>query len=167
MLEGFNSIGDVQVYWAICEETYLQSEHQQNYQRLLEPLAKLYSFIIEYQARVICHLSRAQLSRAWQNVAGWNDWERAAEIEKLSKDCSGCIVHLNEGEIRERGNQQLQEIQQSRTILGEIRGILEGGGRQTQRIYEDQKERALLQDLASHYEGYKNFNPQKVKGTCE
>ncbi|KAB5572192.1 ankyrin repeat-containing domain protein [Coniochaeta sp. 2T2.1] len=167
MLKGFNSIGDVQVYWRICEETYLQSEHRQHYQRLVEPLAKLYSYIIEYQARVICHLSRAQLSRAWQSVAGWKDWDRAAEIDKLSKDCSGCIVQLNEGEIRERWKCQLQDIQQSRTILGEIRGILERGGRQTQRIYEDQKERALLQDLASDYEGDKNFNPQKVEGTCE
>ncbi|KAB5566911.1 hypothetical protein GE09DRAFT_1284618 [Coniochaeta sp. 2T2.1] len=167
MLKGFNSIGDVQVYWRTCEETYLQSEHRQHYQRLVEPLAKLYSYIIEYQARVICHLSRAQLSRAWQSVTGWKDWDRAAEIDKLSKGCSGCIVHLNEEAIRERWKCQVQEIQQSRTILGEIRGILEGGGRQTQRIYEDQKERAVLQDLASDYEGYKNFNPQKVESTCE
>ncbi|KAK3351860.1 hypothetical protein B0H65DRAFT_137399 [Neurospora tetraspora] len=164
----FNLIGNLQIYWRICEETYLQSEHRQYYKRLVEPLAKVYSYIIEYQARVICHLSIAQLSRAWQNVAGWNDWDnKAAEIDKLSKDCSGCIVHLNEGEIKERWNCQLQEIQQSRTILGEIRGILERGGRQTQRIYEDQKERALLEDLASDYEGYKNFNRPKVEGTCE
>ncbi|KAB5536125.1 hypothetical protein GE09DRAFT_1176620 [Coniochaeta sp. 2T2.1] len=130
-------------------------------------LLPLYLYIIEYQARVICHLSRAQLSRAGQNVSGWNDLDRAAEIDKLNKDCSGSIIHLNEGEIRERWKSQLHEIQQSRTILGEIRGILEGGGRQTRRIYEDQKERALLQDLASDYEGYENFNPQKVEGTCE
>jgi len=110
MLKGFNSIGDVQVYWAICEKSYLQSEHRQHYQRLIEPLAKLYSYIIEYQARVICHLSRAQLSRAWQNVAGWKDWNSATEIDKLSKECSSCIAHLNEGEIRERWNCQLQEI---------------------------------------------------------
>jgi ankyrin repeat protein len=167
MLKGFNAIGDLQIYWRICEETYVQSEHGQHYERLVEPLAKLYSYIIEYQARVICHLSRAQLSRAWQNVAGWKDWDKAAEIDKLSKDCSSCIIHLNEGEVRERWNCQLQEIQQSRAILGEIRGVLEGGGRQTQRIYQDQRERALLHDLASDYEGYKNFNPQKVEGTCE
>ena len=168
MLKGFNSIGDLQMYWQICEETYPKSEHQQHYERLVEPLAKLYSYIIEYQARVICHLSRAQLSRAWQKVTGWNDWDnKTTEIDKLSKDCSGYIAHLNEGEIRERWNCQLQEMQQSRSILDEIRGILERGRRQTQRIYEDQKESALLKDLASDYEGYKNFNPDKVKGTCE
>ena len=101
-------------------------------------------------------------------MAGWNDWDiKASEIDELSKKCRGCIVHLNEGEIRERWNCWLQEKQQSRTILDEIRGILERSGRQPQRIYKDKKERALLQDLASDYEGYKNFNPQKVEGTCE
>ncbi|KAF7547245.1 hypothetical protein G7Z17_g7857 [Cylindrodendrum hubeiense] len=168
MLKGFNSIGDIQMYWQICEETYLQSEHRQHYQRLIEPLAKLYSYIIEYQARVICHLSKAQLSRAWENAEGSNDWAgKIREIDELRKDCSGCIVHLNEGEVREHWKCQLQEMQESRTILDEIRRIHEEGGRQIQRNYQDQKERALLQDLASDYEGYKNFNPQKVEGTCK
>ncbi|KAB5518246.1 hypothetical protein GE09DRAFT_1294182 [Coniochaeta sp. 2T2.1] len=120
MLRGFNAVGDVKIYWRICEETYLQSKYREHYERLIGPLAKLYSYVIEYQARVICHLSRSQLSRAWHNVARWNDWDKANEVEKLSRQCSDCI-----------------------------------------------KERAHLQDLASDYEGYKNFNSQKVEGTCE
>ena len=168
MLKGFNSIGDLQMYWRICEETYFRSDHRKHYQDLIIPLAELYSHIIEYQARVICHLSRAQLSRAWQNVAGWNDWDgKAKDIDDQSKRCKGCISDLQEWEIRERWNCQLQEMQQSRTILDEIRRTLEDGGRQTQRNYEDQRERDLLQDLASNYEGYKDFNPQRVEGTCE
>jgi hypothetical protein len=56
----YNSISDIQIY----EKTYFRSSHRQRYQDLIEPLAKLYSHIIGYQALVICHLSRAQLSRA-------------------------------------------------------------------------------------------------------
>jgi hypothetical protein len=168
MLKGFNSISDVQVYWDIYEKTYLSSLHRQEYQDLIEPLAKLYSCIIEYQARVICHLSRAQLSRAWENVAGWNDWAgKAGEIAELNKGCSSYIPLLQEREVRERWNRQLQEMQESRTILDEIRQGLDEGRKQTQRNYEDQKERNLLHDLASDYEGYKNFNQLKVDGTCE
>lgn len=168
MLKGFNSIGDVQVYWHISEETYLQSLHKQDYQDLVEPLAKLYSYVIEYQARVICHLSRAQLSRAWQDVTGWNDWVGlAGEVTDLSKGCSDCIPPLREQELRRNRDSQLQEMQESRTILDKIRHILKEGRKQTQRIYEDQWERNLLRDLASDYEGYKNFNPQRVAGTCE
>lgn len=73
MLKGFSSISDVQVYWTIFEETYLTSSHRKHYENLIEPLAKLYSYIIEYQARAICHLSKTQLSRGWQNVAGGNN----------------------------------------------------------------------------------------------
>ncbi|KAB8234140.1 uncharacterized protein BDW43DRAFT_64210 [Aspergillus alliaceus] len=168
MLKGFNSIDDILVYWEICEKTYLRSSHGQGYQDLLEPLAKLYSHIIEYQARVICHLSRAQLSRAWQNVDGWNDWDgKAAEIDGLSKQCSSCIPPLEAEEIRKNRDSQLREMQESRTILDEIRTILEAGNKHTQRSYEDQKERDLLQDLASDYEDYKDFNPVRVQGTCE
>ncbi|KAF7179589.1 hypothetical protein CNMCM7691_008637 [Aspergillus felis] len=168
MLRGFNSIGDVQIYWDICEKTYLKSSHQQRYQELMEPLAKLYSHIIEYQALVICHLSRAQLSRAWQNVAGWNDWDgKAAKINDLSKQCSSYISPLEAEEIRRNRDSQLQEMQESRTILNEIRMVLEAGSRQTRRNYEDQKERDLLQDLAADYKDYKDFNPPRVEGTCE
>ena len=74
MLNDFNSIGDLQVYWQICEKNYLQSVHWQNYQHLINPLANLYSYIIEYQARVICHLSEAQLTRAWHDVADAHHW---------------------------------------------------------------------------------------------
>jgi ankyrin repeat domain-containing protein 50 len=168
MLKGFTSIGYVQLYWEVCENNYLRSVHQENYQGLIEPLAKLYSQIIEYQARVICHLSKAQLSRAWENVAGSNDWDGIAkEIEKVSEKCSEFIPHLKEEEIRERWKRQLQEMQESRAILDKIRQILQESGTQTRKIYEDQRERELLQDLASDYEGDKNFNPPRVKGTCE
>ncbi|KGO48488.1 hypothetical protein PEXP_072180 [Penicillium expansum] len=168
MLKGFNSISDVQVYWTIFEETYLTSSHRQHYENLVEPLAKLYSYIIEYQARAICHFSKTQLSRGWQNVAGGNDWAgKASEIGALSKARSILISHDNEKEIRERWSRQLREIQESTAILGEIRQVLDESQRQTQGNYAEMVERKLLQDLASDYEGYKDFNRLRVQGTCE
>ncbi|PQE33485.1 Ankyrin repeat-containing domain protein [Rutstroemia sp. NJR-2017a WRK4] len=168
MLKGFNSINDIQVYWILSEKTYLQSPHRQNYQDLVEPLAKLYSYVIEYQARVICHLSSAQLSRAWQNVTDQNSWvSLVGMVNDLSKGCSDCIPPLREEELRKNRDSQLQEMQGSRIILDEILRILKEGGEQTQRNYEKQEERDLLRDLASDYEGYKNFNEIRVPGTCE
>ncbi|OCL07139.1 hypothetical protein AOQ84DRAFT_320378, partial [Glonium stellatum] len=168
MLKGFNLVNDIQVYWKLCEKTYLQSSHREIYQELIEPLSKLYSRVVEYQARVICHLSSAQLSRAWKNVIGWDGWnEKATSIDDLSKRCSQCIPPLQEEEIRKNRDSQLQEMHESLTILDEIRRIIKEDGKQTQINYEDQKERDLLQDLASDYEGYKDFNPLRVQGTCE
>lgn len=48
MLKGFNSISNVQVYWRICEDVYFRSSDSQVYQDLIEPLAQVYSRIIEY-----------------------------------------------------------------------------------------------------------------------
>lgn len=168
MLKGFNSICDVQVYWNICEKTYFQPSCQEKYKDLMEPLAKLYSHIIEYQARVICHLSREQLSRAWQNVANWNDWNgKKAEIDGLSEHCHRYIDHFDAEQFQKDRDSQLQEMQESRSILDGIQMILDADSKETKRIYEDQKERDLLRDLASDYEDYKDFNPPRVRGTCE
>ncbi|KAJ5960476.1 uncharacterized protein N7479_007626 [Penicillium vulpinum] len=168
MLKGFNKIDDTLMYWHICEKKYLRSEYREEYQDLMEPLAKLCSHVIEYQARSVCHLSKAQLSRAWENMTGGVDWESMmTEIERLSEACSSYIPPLAAEEIRKTRDDQLQTMRESRDILDEIRKTLEADRIQTQRNYEDQKERDLLHTLASGYEDDKNFNPNRVPGTCE
>ncbi|KAF2458453.1 hypothetical protein BDY21DRAFT_220776, partial [Lineolata rhizophorae] len=164
MLNGFNSIGDLQVYWQICEKTYLQSAHRQDYQHLVEPLAKLYSYIIEYQARVICHLSEAQLSRAWQDVAGSHHWaETKEEIDKWDGICSRFIPVGKQEEIRKNRDAQLQEMQKSRIIQEDILNNMKENR-------QDEKETRLLEDLAraaGNYLRYKKINRERVPGTCE
>lgn len=168
MLKGFVMIGHVQLYWKVYEEKYPQSEHHEDYKDLIEPLAQLYSQVIEYQASAICHLSKAQLSRAWNDVAGSNDWDSMAKkTEKSSEQCNQIIHLFNDGEIEKHWKSQLQKMQESQEILNEIRQILKDSGTQAQRIYEDEKEAKLLQSFASGYESDKDFNPQRVKDTCE
>ena len=168
MLQGFDSIDNVQIYWNICEKRYLQSEHEEEYRDLIKPLATLYSYIIEYQARAICHLSEAQISRAWKNMAGENDWDgMKSKIELSSENCSSYLPRLELGEIRSHRDRQLQEIKESRSILDEICNVLKEDTSRNQKNYEDQNERKLLETLASDYEDDKNYNPLRVPGTCE
>lgn len=101
MLKGFNSIANEQLYWNICEDTYLKATEQECYKQLVEPLAQLYSDMIAFQALTICHFSKAQLSRAWENMAGSNGWEgRATKIEKQSTKVQGNISNLEKREER-------------------------------------------------------------------
>ncbi|CAG7957345.1 unnamed protein product [Penicillium nalgiovense] len=151
MLKGFDSIHSIQIYWDIFEKNYLKFEHREECQDLLEPLAALYSHIIEYQARAICHLSKAQLSRAWSS----------------SEACSSHLSHYVLGEIRNNRDSLLQEIRESRSILDEICNVLKADTNRNQKNYEDRNERNLLQALASDYEDEKNYNPLRVPGTCE
>ncbi|KAM7209803.1 hypothetical protein V8F06_014814 [Rhypophila decipiens] len=185
MLEGFNSVGNFQLYWHICEKTLLGPPHRLDYQQLHKPLANLYSYMIEYQARVVCHLSKAQLSRALHDATNSDDWiSMIRKIETLDKSCRDCIGPLLAGKIQEQSHSQLQAMQENRDILKEILQIVKENGRQPQEIYEDQKQRELLQDLVSTFgdhsndktrtenmgsgvEDYKDFNPIRVEKTCE
>jgi hypothetical protein len=164
MLDGFNSIGDLQVYWKACEETCLRPEHRQHYQRLLEPLVKLYSLVFAYQAYAICHLSKAQHSRAWKNLTSPNFWSNKLEdIDGLNKNCGRLIDASREREIQQNRDSQLQELQRLRIVQENILQSNEEDRR-------DEKETKLLQDLAvaaGDYKRDKNLNPHRVDGTCE
>ncbi|KAJ4862922.1 hypothetical protein T069G_03876 [Trichoderma breve] len=163
MLDGFSSISDMQMFWKSYEETYIGQPDTKSYQALKYLLAQLYSFIIEYQARVICHLSKAQLSRAWQGMMGSDDWDNAIKSAKELHDMCLCLVdRVHKDVIQTKMDSQLQEIQRSRIVQEEMLQVIKEDR-------EDEKERKLLSDLATtsgDYERYKNINPERVPGTC-
>ncbi|KAK4066387.1 hypothetical protein Trihar35433_6814 [Trichoderma harzianum] len=162
MLDGFGSISDMQMFWKSYEETYIRQPDTKSYQALKVLLAKLYSFIIEYQARVICHLSNAQLSRAWKSMMGPDDWDNAIKPAKELHDMCLCLVdRVHKNGIQTKMESQLQEIQKSRILQEEMLQVIKEDR-------EDEKERKLLSDLAmtsGDYERYKNINPERVPGT--
>ncbi|PMD14051.1 hypothetical protein NA56DRAFT_404439 [Hyaloscypha hepaticicola] len=164
MLDGFNSIGELQVYWKACEETCLRSEHRKHYQCLLNPLVKLYSLVFAYQAYVICHLSKSQHSRAWKNLTSPDFWNnKLRDIEEWGKNCCRLIDASREREIQQNRDSQLQELQTLRII----QESMVQGNEENRR---DEKEIKLLHDLAiaaGDYTRYKDLNPHKVDGTCE
>lgn len=126
MFKSFNTACDVQLYRHICEERCLQPEVEETYHSLMEPLTKLYAQILEYQARVICHLSKVQLSRAWESVTKTHDWvSRIKDIEEASAVCGRLIPILNDGQRKARWESQLLEMRESRKILHEISISLE------------------------------------------
>lgn len=165
MLKGFNLIDDIQMYWRICEETYLLSLNKSSYE---QHLAQLYSVIIEYQARVLCHLSRRQLSREWNDVISPDEWDKKIqEIQRLDEECRNTLHVANTDQIEREWNEQLLEMLESQVPVDKLYNTLLDIGIEVQKNHEDQNERTLLQVLASDYEGHKDVNPRKVEGTFE
>ncbi|KKO97167.1 hypothetical protein THAR02_10726 [Trichoderma harzianum] len=167
MLKGFNLIGDIQMYWRICEETYLLSLNRLSYE---QHLAKLYSVIIEYQARVLCHLSRRQLSREWNDIISPDEWDKKIqEIQQLDEECRNTLHVANADQVEKDWKEQLIEMQESQGFPDKIHNTLLESGAEVQKNYKDEKEkeRALLQAFASDYEGHKDLIPRKVEGTFE
>ncbi|KAK8121512.1 hypothetical protein PG999_005632 [Apiospora kogelbergensis] len=165
MLLGFDSIHRALVYWQAYQDAFPEEVCGTDAAR--DGLVELYSHIFEFQARVICHLSSAQLARAWQKVAGWNDWEKKASyVTDLNNHCRLRTDITRAKKAQWTCNQQLQQMDKSRTVLEHIYGLLERERNQRRSDRDDQRERELLANLAVDHEAYKNFNPPKVKGTC-
>ncbi|KAK4075846.1 hypothetical protein Trihar35433_2406 [Trichoderma harzianum] len=148
MLKGFNLIGDIQMYWRICEETYLLSLDKLSYE---QHLAKL-----------------RQLSREWNDIISPDEWvKEVQEIQQLDEECRNTLHVVNADQIERDWREQLIEMQESRGFLDKTHNTLLESGASVQKNYEDEKERALLQALASDYEGHKDLIPRKVEGTFE
>lgn len=164
MVKGFTTISDIQLYWRTCEETFLASSSAEHYQDLIAPLSTVYSNILEYQIRAICHLASKQSSRAWQKVAGWGEWsDKASSIAKASEESKAYFGPLQQREAQTNFRSQLQRLDK---LCETERDIL-----QRMKEYRRQdKHIKLLQALASAaptYEADKNINLKHVKGTCE
>ena len=162
MITGFASMSDVQLYWAGCEETFLS--FRDHYKDLEKPLSQLYARIIEYQASAICHLSRKQLSRAWEKATGAMDWKaKEAKIKATSQHCISFIGLGQQKEIRDHNAKQLSLMESSYTVQKQI----------LQTLQEDRQEDLEMQvqhhliAAAPTYAADKDFNPIRVSGTCE
>ncbi|KAM0512667.1 hypothetical protein ACHAPE_008692 [Trichoderma viride] len=164
MLEGFNTLSNIQIFWKACEETYLTSSSSQSYHTLKGPLEELYSFIIEYQARIICHITKLPISRILKWVTGSDNWtEMMQRIQNLDQNC---LVYITEGkraEIDLNRKAQLDVIRKQVILQEELLRDIKNNKR-------DDIERKFLGDLSSvsgDYARYKNINPERVPGTCE
>lgn len=164
MIKGFTTISDIQLYWKTCEDTFLASTAAHQYQDLKTPLATVYSHILEYQFRAICHLSSTQSSRGWRKVAGWSEWsDKASSIVKASDSCKAFLPPLQQREARENFSEQLSKLD---SLCQTSQGILEA----MHENRRDDLEARLMETLAEAMPSYasdKDFNPPRVDGTCE
>ncbi|KAI1275359.1 hypothetical protein F5Y07DRAFT_389845 [Xylaria sp. FL0933] len=142
MISNLDKVNHVQVYWKAYQDTFPEEFHVNS-----DSLIELYS-----------HIFDAQLSRAWQE---------ATQIENLSEDCKSLIGIVQVEKTQLNSNQQLEQMYRSREALQKIYEILDEERKLRRHDRQDQFERELLADLAADHEGYKNFNPRKVEGTCQ
>ncbi|RSM00604.1 hypothetical protein CEP52_009015 [Fusarium oligoseptatum] len=178
MIEGLTVINDIQLYWKLGQETYFQASKDSTNQQLVDALVEVYLNIFKYQISAILHLAKTQFKRALAALS--LDWTGQAEaIRTLSTRCNSKMLlaqHLQ----NEHNAQVLQkQIDASVDVLGRILESLRLDRTETRKYEEDSAKSALLQGLVpsptdgrdrmyvSKYERDKDFNPQRLKGTCE
>lgn len=109
MLEDFATVTNIQVYWKLFEATRLNPTQKKEHGDVVEEVAGLYSHILEYQARAICHLSKAQLSRSYD----WYEWAKKTKyISDRSEQCRKFSSPLDQENILRAWNNQLRQMSQ-------------------------------------------------------
>lgn len=167
MLDGFDSVQRVLIYWRIYQDKSRNEISIGSNADIWKAFVNLYSHIFEFQARVICHLSDPQHSRAWQKVAGWNAWKsKAASINDLNSYCQSLTNIPGNSTIQRTLDEEMHEIYESPKANDAIIQFLEEERAQRRREKQDEDEAQLLETLAATHEKYKNFNDRKVQGTC-
>ncbi|KHN98444.1 uncharacterized protein MAM_03568 [Metarhizium album ARSEF 1941] len=164
MLKGFGSVCDIQMYWRSDKEKIAKSSSGGRGAGLPGALSKLLSQVFEYQARFICHLSKSQLSRAWEKAVGSNNWASLQSLAMTSHEaCKGCVIRGQDEAVQANMALQLDHMERSCQIEEKILNTL--------REAEQEKWQSdLLHNLVSEaptYERDKNFNKDRVKGACE
>ncbi|KAK5635856.1 hypothetical protein RRF57_011568 [Xylaria bambusicola] len=164
MFKGFDAITRVQIYWQSYQDTFPYQSCSHSGSVLRNSLIDLYSYIFEYQALIICHLSSAQLSRAWKALAGSNDWEKKySEVEERSNYCKGLIDIAQREDTQRKSDYYLEQVDKSFEVLQQIIASLN----EEREERRNDRQREMLADLAINHEEYKDKNPEKVENTCK
>ncbi|KAK8109197.1 ankyrin repeat protein [Apiospora sp. TS-2023a] len=167
MLVGFESAHRVLVYWRAYQALLSDNVSISGNRTAWDALVDLYSHIFEFQARVICHLSSAPLSRAWDKLTGKDDWQTmSSRLTGRSDHCKKCTDITHQAKAQETFEAHLRQMYELQTAVRQIYDLMEEKRKQWLDNLDDQRETKLLGDLASDHEGRKNLVPTKVKGTC-
>ncbi|KAK1855629.1 hypothetical protein CCHR01_01804 [Colletotrichum chrysophilum] len=163
MMAGLEEINRMLVFWKISESSVypFRSHARKDFYNIF---IDLHSHIIRYYAHAVYHLSSTQLSRARENLVGWNGWKAETKsINDLNLNCQNYLKAAQRKALQDSMEMKLVDIHNSRIALKEISRILE----EIQIQYKDQLEARLLESLHADFKGHKNANPERVQGTCE
>jgi ankyrin repeat domain-containing protein 50 len=173
MLKGFNHTAEIQVFWKTCEDVCLQQSDVHPFQDLMSRLITLYSQILEYQARVVNHLSKDAQSRAKDELTGQHDWKALAEsVADLDSEMRDKPLYLvDKSIIYKNWEINRNQLDESNGFLEEIQRLtLESVDllKASVNIQKTAEENELLKTLSStlYEEGLSDVG-DRVPNTCE
>ena len=166
-MDGLETISDLMRRCRVREELFPkermcpQGETVDAYIELRSASVELYSYIFEYEARCVCHLSLRSARRALAGVFETNGWTGILEkIEKEDKICASLVALFDKSKEHMLEEQQTQELIQQTKMLESFQTKFS-----ERRQYD--LEASLLKSLASDYKTDKDKIRERVNGTCE
>ncbi|KAF8858648.1 hypothetical protein BDZ45DRAFT_590819 [Acephala macrosclerotiorum] len=146
--------------YEVLESVYRHREGEGSRLRedFTEQVKKLYSCILQFQARAVCQWSRSTIQQYTRDVFKADDWAKLTrEIQHLDKSCEDIARAMDGSTLSHILDFQRQQLSHS---IESYRERLSG--------MEKKEERDCLQVLGySDYLKHKNRNPLRVPETCQ
>ena len=171
MIDGLNSICDLLELYHIKEAIYLQHRDSPVHQDCVKAVEKLYTDIFEYQAQLICFLSKSSIKRVIRGTFQLDDWKKLLEkVKESDKQCTEHFKLFSDDKNHQFFSQNLCSWKQSIEIYERMLEMAESSQIREQLNRQDDHETDLLRTLSppeSDYKRDKNVNSVRVAGTCE
>ena len=141
----------------------LRSEHAVRVEKEFEAnLTTLYSQVLEFQARALCHLSKHPVTQFFKDMFQYDGWDTLLQEMQVSESRCKSWTDLIDGEKLHKG----LEEQEARIV--ELQHLTTGILNTLKGREEKAKKLELVKKLyTSPYRDRKDRNPERVEGTCE
>ena len=168
MVEDLNCVSDYLRLYRTKEQLYLCDGAKSIDTNLLHAVERFYSYIFEYQARLICHLSKGSLKRGLRGTLKLDDWKGMLKLIKDSDGaCSRYFALFDQEKAREHHESDTNQMLSSLSIQEKIYKMLGFYREDQQQGRQADQEATILEILASDYISDKDTISRKVPGTCE
>ena len=168
MVEGLNSICDLLRLYQAHESVYLRHRDSPAHRDCVEAVIKLYTDIFEYQAQLICYLSKGPTERGFRGTFQLDDWKTM--LKQVEESDKQCIKYFELIRVNKEHQLSLQSLSYGEELVGiqkHISTLYESSQLREQQHRQDDRESELLRTLWSEYKSDKDSNPARVVGTCE
>ena len=168
MIDGLRCVSEYLNLYRTMELSYLCNGADPTDPNFLNAVERLYSYIFEYQARLICHLSKRSLRRGLRGTLKLDDWEGILKIiEDSNNICSRYLTLFDQRNAQKYYESDTNQMLHSVSIQEKIFQSLASHREDQQQGRQDDQEATILEILASDYISDKDTISRKVPGTCE
>ena len=171
MMQGLEKIASLLKLYKLRVSLYVDKQPNDASARNLSfenAVIKVYTHILEFQARVVSHLWKGSFQQVARNTVKADDWQ--GKLDGIEKADAECLLFTNlldkEKDDRTRGQQYMQLEQQTKLQQGIVEA-LDTTRKDREANYDVEQGNKLMHSLSTDYEEHKNFNPKRVPGTCE
>lgn len=169
MMKGLeNTTSLIQIY-KLREDLYLRPAENVDFRAAV---VQLYSQILEFQARTICHLSQKSIVRAFKNIIKSDPWDDLLDgVNATNLRCLTYTNLINEKAEYERWAMHRAQMEKSYDVESKILRAIEDAqkhdraAREAERHEKDRRE--IMANLSSRYADEKDQNPKRIPRTCE